>query len=409
MGKDRDRDRERDGSVSISEKSREVSESEDDSKRKRKSGKRHRSRSESESNKRPEFTAWLSEVKKINLESLPNWEEKQMFKDFMEDHNTATFPSKKYYNLDAYYQRQMMKELKRGGKKVAETERTVFDDEEQRRLELMREREKQKEEQVEVLKRSMQSGMAQDMKHQALLREEMALQYKLGNYEAAAAIQRKLDPDVAMNLVGNFFACGKIFKCETYSNFEVVNNCPFTVWAAASPGGGSRLERGQTWSFNVDPGTKAARVWPRTNCNFDASGNGHCETGDCGGRYQCQGYGQHPNTLAEYSLNQYNNLDFFDISLIEGFNVGMDFSPKSNQCRGIRCSADINGMCPNELKTAGGCNNPCSAFGRCDPSDQTRFFKKNCPDAYSYPTDDQTSICVFTCPGGTNYKVVFCP
>ncbi|KAM7266234.1 hypothetical protein ACFE04_004131 [Oxalis oulophora] len=32
-------------------------------------------------NKRPEFTAWLSEVKKINLESLPNWEEKQMFKE----------------------------------------------------------------------------------------------------------------------------------------------------------------------------------------------------------------------------------------------------------------------------------------------------------------------------------------
>ncbi|KAK2993605.1 hypothetical protein RJ640_004467, partial [Escallonia rubra] len=147
-------------------------------------------------NKRPEFTAWLLEVKQVNLESLPNWEEKQMFKQFMEDHNTATFPSKKYYNLDAYYGRKLEKEMKKGFKKVAHTERIVFNDEEQRRLELQREREKQKEEEVQALKRSMQSGMAQAMKEQAQLREQMAYEYKIGNFEAAAAIQRRLDPDI---------------------------------------------------------------------------------------------------------------------------------------------------------------------------------------------------------------------
>lgn len=149
-------------------------------------------------NKRPEFTAWLAEVKKVNLESLANWEEKQMFKEFMEDHNTATFPSKKYYNLDAYHRHQMEKELKKGLKKVVSKERIVFNDEEQRRQELMVERERQKEQEVETLKRSMQGGMAQAMKEQALLREEMAYQYKLGNFEAAAAIQRRLDPNIAM-------------------------------------------------------------------------------------------------------------------------------------------------------------------------------------------------------------------
>ncbi|KAK9268656.1 hypothetical protein L1049_000413 [Liquidambar formosana] len=149
-------------------------------------------------NKRPEFTAWLAEVKQVNLESLPNWEEKQMFKQFMEDHNTATFPSKKYYDLDAYHRHKIEKEMKKGFKKLPETERTIFNDEEQRRQELLREREKQKEEQVEALKLSMQSGMAQAMKEQAQLREEMAYQYKLGNFEAAAAIQRRLDPDVPM-------------------------------------------------------------------------------------------------------------------------------------------------------------------------------------------------------------------
>ncbi|KAH9802745.1 nucleic acid-binding protein [Citrus sinensis] len=175
-------------------------------------------------NKRPEFTAWLAEVKQVNLESLPNWEEKQMFKQ--------------YYNLDAYHKHKMEKELKKGITKVRQKERTVFNDEEQRsivkkvlevvfdislgdlsllthivaavtyygsvtilfsfRLELREAREKKKEEEVEALKRSMQSGMAQAMKEQAQLKEEMAYQYKIGNFEAAAAIQRRLDPDVAI-------------------------------------------------------------------------------------------------------------------------------------------------------------------------------------------------------------------
>ncbi|KAG8044556.1 hypothetical protein GUJ93_ZPchr0062g7136 [Zizania palustris] len=149
-------------------------------------------------NKRPEFTAWLSEVKQVNLESLSNWEEKQMFKEFMEDHNTATFPSKKYYDLDAYHHRMVEKERKKGLKNAVGTERTIFNDEEQRRLELLRERERQKEEEVAALKRSMQTGMAQAMKEQARLREEMMYQYRLGNFEAAAAIQKRLDPDAPL-------------------------------------------------------------------------------------------------------------------------------------------------------------------------------------------------------------------
>lgn len=147
-------------------------------------------------NKRPEFTAWLLEVKQVNLESLANWEEKQMFKEFMEDHNTATFPSKKYYDLDAYHRRTMEKEQRNGLKNPGVVAvRTVFNDEEQRRLELLKERERRKEEEITALKCSMQTGMAQAMKQQSLLREEMMLQYKLGNFEAAAAIQRRLDPD----------------------------------------------------------------------------------------------------------------------------------------------------------------------------------------------------------------------
>ncbi|XP_010906440.1 thaumatin-like protein [Elaeis guineensis] len=182
------------------------------------------------------------------------------------------------------------------------------------------------------------------------------------------------------------------------------------------PGGGRQLDRGQSWPINVNPGTTGGRVRARTGCSFDGNGNGHCQTGDCGGKLACTAYGSPPNTLAEFALNQFQNLDFIDISLVDGFNVPMDFSPTSGCSRGIRCTADIVGQCPNELKAPGGCNNPCTVFktneyccnsGSCGPTNYSRFFKERCPDAYSYPKDDQTST--FTCPGGTNYKVTFCP
>ncbi|KAE8055281.1 hypothetical protein FH972_012132 [Carpinus fangiana] len=175
--------------------------------------------------------------------------------------------------------------------------------------------------------------------------------------------------------------------------FEIRNECPYTVWAAASPGGGRRLDRGQSWTLNVAAGTAMARIWGRTNCNFDAGGRGHCQTGDCGGVLDCKGW-------------------------VDGFNIPMDFSPTSGGCRGMKCTADINGQCPGELKVPDGCNNPCTVFktneycctqgqGTCGPTNFSRFFKDRCPDAYSFPQDDPTST--FTCPGGTNYRVVFCP
>ncbi|KAE9597738.1 Protein P21 [Lupinus albus] len=216
----------------------------------------------------------------------------------------------------------------------------------------------------------------------------------------------------------HFFIAISSLASAMAAHFDITNRCPYTVWAAAVPtGGGRQLNSGETWGIDVASGTAGARIWARTNCNFDGSGRGHCQTGDCGGVLQCTAYGAAPDTLAEFALNQFNNLDFYDISLVDGFNVPMEFSPTSNGCtRAIRCTADINGQCPSVLKADGGCNNPCTVFktdqyccnsGSCQPTDYSRFFKDRCPDAYSYPKDDQTST--FTCPGGTNYRVVFCP
>nr|ACV83333.1 pathogenesis-related protein 5 [Panax ginseng] len=214
-----------------------------------------------------------------------------------------------------------------------------------------------------------------------------------------------------------FLVISAPFMYTHAATFDILNNCPFTVWAAAVPGGGRQLKHGQTWTINVPAGTQLVRIWPRTDCNFDFTGRGRCATGDCNGQLQCQGFGQPPNALAEYALNQFNYLDFYDISLVDGFNVPIEFSPNSGGCaRVIRCTADINGQCPDVLRAPGGCNNPCTVFktdqyccnsSNCGPTNFSKFFKVRCPNAYSFPRDDQTST--FTCPGGTNYKVVFCP
>ncbi|KAG0504504.1 hypothetical protein KC19_5G130000 [Ceratodon purpureus] len=149
--------------------------------------------------RRPEFSAWLAEVKKVNLETLTNREEKDMFKQYMEDYNTATFPSKKYYNIDIYHRRKVTKQRLKGMKDAMakQTERTEFNDEEQRRQELIAERAKQKETELDKIKRTMmETGMGKAMREQAVLREEMQYHYRIGNKEAAEKIQRRLEPDV---------------------------------------------------------------------------------------------------------------------------------------------------------------------------------------------------------------------
>ncbi|CAL4977419.1 unnamed protein product [Urochloa decumbens] len=205
--------------------------------------------------------------------------------------------------------------------------------------------------------------------------------------------------------------------------FSISNRCSYTVWPAAVPvGGGVQLNPGESWTLDL-PASTTGRVWPRTGCSFSA-GNGSCQTGDCGGMLACSSNGQPPHTLAEFTLG--GEADFFDISLLNGFNVPMDFLPVPTNgqggkgcSKGPRCTTNITPQCPGVLKAPGGCNNACSVFkedvycctgsssNNCGPTDYSKFFKQSCPDAYSYPKDDSTST--FTCPTGTNYIVILCP
>jgi hypothetical protein len=90
------------------------------------------------------------------------------------------------------------------------------------------------------------------------------------------------------------------------------------LWLALLPRRGLPL-------FQVSVGVAddwAGRFWGRTGCNFNQNGQGHCATGDCGDKLQCNGAGGvPPATLVEVTLRGSGGQDFYDVSLVDGFNI----------------------------------------------------------------------------------------
>lgn len=219
----------------------------------------------------------------------------------------------------------------------------------------------------------------------------------------------------------------------------MINNTQEPIWPAAWPGSSSgqtgwKLPAGDGTTFHVPSGWNA-RVWGRTGCHFDA-GKGGCATGDCEGRYQCRGWGEIPATLAEWNLDSFAGLDFYDVSMVDGSNLPMyirvihgeaDRSVDANGCLepGV-CTKEVH--CPKALRVPRGsrhpvgCISPCARFGgdryccrgkfaaHCTPArtwpvDYAKVFKRAEPFAYSWSGDNATSV--FTCKGKCDYEIVF--
>ncbi|KAJ9189592.1 hypothetical protein P3X46_000866 [Hevea brasiliensis] len=224
------------------------------------------------------------------------------------------------------------------------------------------------------------------------------------------------------------------------ASFKLINKCRYTVWPGLLSGAGTAqlpttgfaLNSGKSKTINI-PRSWSGRIWGRTTCAQDSSGKFSCQTGDCGsGKLECGGSGAiPPATLAEFTLNGAGGLDFYDVSLVDGYNLPMLLIPKKTTnglCGATGCLIDLNGACPKELKLAArengqvgiACRSACEAFGQpqfccseaystpdtCSPSVYSQFFKHACPRAYSYAYDDKTST--YTC-ANTDYVIMFCP
>jgi hypothetical protein len=222
-----------------------------------------------------------------------------------------------------------------------------------------------------------------------------------------------------------------------------VNHMAQTIWVAAAPSATSPLSAtgwvlpaGQRVTITA-PNNLNTRFWGRTGCVFSSAGTGHCQTGDCGGRLQCTGWGTIPATLAEVNFDAWKGLDFYDVSMVDGSNLPMYINiTKSsggttdkisqNGCVAAGCTKPVD--CPSALdvKAGGavvGCISACARLGgdqyccrgqwssraACDPAkwpvDYAAVFKKAEPYAYSYTDDDATSV--FTCSGVCDYRITF--
>ncbi|CAI9768139.1 unnamed protein product [Fraxinus pennsylvanica] len=229
-----------------------------------------------------------------------------------------------------------------------------------------------------------------------------------------------------------------LFTCSFARTFTITNYCPYKIWPGTLAGSGQQLP---TTGFQLDSGQSlripsipgwSGRIWARTGCTFDASGIGSCQTGDCGGRLECDGIGASPPASHfEITVGVADEKDFYDVSIVDGYNLPLVAEPRGvhSGCNVTGCTADVNMGCPKELQVIGsdegegrvvGCKSACEEFGleqyccsgefanpsTCRPSFYSNIFKRACPTAYSYAFDDRTST--FTCQA-YEYAIIFCP
>jgi hypothetical protein len=221
------------------------------------------------------------------------------------------------------------------------------------------------------------------------------------------------------------------------------NKTAQTIWVAAAPSATSPLSAtgwvlpaGQSITTTT-PDNLNTRFWGRTGCVFNSAGTGHCQTGDCGGLFQCKGWGTIPATLAEVNFDAWQHLDFYDVSMVDGSNLPMYINitrssggtkdkVSPNGCVATGCTKAV--ACPSALDVKAGssvvgcisacarlggnqycCQGPYASRAACDPAqwpvDYAAVFKSAEPYAYSYVDDDATSV--FTCSGVCDYRITF--
>ncbi|KAA1471977.1 thaumatin-like protein [Dentipellis sp. KUC8613] len=257
-----------------------------------------------------------------------------------------------------------------------------------------------------------------------------------------------------MKIIDIFGISGLLFAQHTLArNFTVINACPFTIWPAmftdltvasnvpSFPTGWEAPSNSQV-SFTVPDNWKSGRIWGRRNCDFSTNpGPNSCLDGGCNGGLLCDphtGTGVPPASVAEWTLQGDGNWDFYDISLVDGFNLPMSITNNTN-CPLADFPVDLGPNCPDPLKgsfdSTGfpvGCKSACAANLDGNPSNSANccsgsfstaqtcpssgvafysYFKGSCPNSYAYAFDESSNTALWTCDSGLNadYSLTFCP
>ncbi|KAG7094994.1 hypothetical protein E1B28_005790 [Marasmius oreades] len=234
-----------------------------------------------------------------------------------------------------------------------------------------------------------------------------------------------LDPLVQTMPLGWIF----VFVFVNFAHTHAI----FRRWEAPS---------GSSVQFSVPDDWKAGRIWGRTSCNFATNpGPTSCVTGGCNGGLECAaqaGTGVPPASLAEWTLQGDGNRDFYDVSLVDGFNLPVAITNNVG-CPVANCPVDLNPGCPAELRgpanpdgSNAGCKSACLAnldgnqqdsANCCSGSHNTPatcpasgvqfydYFKGNCKNSYAYAFDEASGTALWTCDSGlkADYTLTFCP
>jgi len=220
------------------------------------------------------------------------------------------------------------------------------------------------------------------------------------------------------------------------ATFTITNNCLFTIWPATLRGGRSSTSTG----FELPPKLPQlsisnfhGKVDSGQDLNVQqTTGKFICATGDRGsGQIPCNGVcWWHPSSfISGITLASNSGQDFYDVSLIDGFNLPVSVTSHggSGDSKTSSCPNDVNRICPPNFAVDGSdgnaiaCKSACFALNqpeyccpgsfaspdKCPLNVYSVIFKNQCPLAYSYAYDDKTST--FTCFGGAKYSITFCP
>ncbi|KAJ7031717.1 thaumatin-like protein [Mycena alexandri] len=194
----------------------------------------------------------------------------------------------------------------------------------------------------------------------------------------------------------------------------VYNACPFTIWPALFTSSGGRPSHATGWiapAFSKEvfdlPSDWDGRIWGRRDCDFSSNpGPNSCVTGGCNGVCDIN-----TASLAEFKLAGAGDQDFYDLSLVNGYNLPyalhlcadgpFDSSGFPVGCKSA-CTVDgLNGQDGNSANSCSGSHGTPQTCPKSGVQDYS-FFKSNCPNAYAYTYDESSESALWTCAHSKN-------